>query len=249
MALDLIAKTSIIKYKVITEEALTKLTSLFAVLKSEMETVFASYSVESLYEITTKEQTYSGPSPEEFEKEYQKNYKANRIRIVIQVSDPEQQPAVIVSTITLVLDKTLESSLSVVGLNDTWVNGVFGRFNEVLRGVPNRNGVLHNVLLEMSIQLLTVFVITTFSIFAANRLASSTSIKYSEVYIFLVILLLLSNLWTYASRSLLAIRNIYYPVVDITRVLKRRIFLATISFIAIVIVTWAIGYFLNFLFL
>lgn len=249
MIADLTAKTSIVKFKVITEAAFANITSLFADLKSEMQTDFSGFLVECLYEIRVGDYTYSGPSSEEFEKQYKKKHRADNIRLLVQASDPRQQLNPVKSRVTLVLDRAQESSLSVVGTNNNWVNGVFTRFNEIFANAPTRNVILHNVVFEMGVQLLAVSVMTIFSIFAANRLATQTEIEFSEVYIFIVIWLLLSNLWSYAARGLTAIRGKYYPVVDIIRVPRKPVFLTMITFVLLAAATWAVNYLLNLLLL
>ena len=247
MIANLIAKTSVIKFKVITEEGFDKITKLFTDLKTEMEDKFTGQLVECLYEIKTGNQTYSGPSSEEFKKQYQNKYKAANIRLAIQATNLQQQLNPVVGRITLVLDRVQESSLSVVGEDINWVNGVFSRFNEIIKDVPTKNVILHNVLFGMSVQLLAVIILTIFSIFSANRLASLVKIEFSEVYIFVITFLLLSNLWVYAARGLTAIRNKYYPVVDITRVPRKPILLSIIIFVLLAAACWAVGYILDLL--
>jgi len=248
MLVHLIFKRSVIKFKIITEEAFTKISSFFSDLKKEMEKDYSGYVIECLHEIKTGDQTYSGPSFEEFEKQYKKNYRADNIRLVIQISNPQQQLNPVLAAVTLVLDRIQESSLSVVGEKNSWVNGVFNRFNELIKDFPTRNVVLHNVLFEMLVQLVAVIVMTIFSIFAANRLSSLMRIEFSEVYVFIITILLLSNLWTYTSRGLIAIRDRLYPIVDIIRVPRKPIFLTIISFVLLATATWSLDYLLNLLF-
>jgi hypothetical protein len=242
MLAHLIGKTSIIKFKVITEDGFHKITSLFSDLKKEMEADFSGKLVECLYEIKIGDQSYSGPSYEEFEKQYKMKYKADNIRLIIQATDPQQQLNPLLARITLVLDRTQESSMSVVGGSSNWVNGVFSRFNDILKDIPTRNVWLHNILFEMTVQLLAVIVMTIFSVFLANKLSSLVQIKFSEVYVFIIIFLLLSNLWTYAGRGLSAIKNNYYPVVDIIKMPRRPLFLTSVTFVLLAAASWAVGY-------
>jgi len=247
MLVDLIAKTVVIKFKVITEDVFIKITTLFDDLLNETIRDFPNDLVECLYEIRIGNENYSGPSFGEFKKQYEKNYTADNIRLTIQATSTQQQINPVNAKITIVLDRVGESSFVVLGRNNNWANGVFNRFNELLSKVPNRNVILHNVVLEMIVQLVAVIVITTFPIYAANRLAGIASIQYSEVYIFVIIFLLLSNAWTYIARGLIAIRNAYYPMVDIRRHARKPIILAVLSFIGLAAATWAINYLLDLL--
>jgi hypothetical protein len=247
MIANIKAKTSVIKFKVITEDGFNKITSFFDELKTEMDAKFSDQLVECLYEIKTGDQTYSGPSSKEFKKQYQNKYQAANIRLAIQATNLQQQLNPIVGRITLVLDRVQESSLSVLGEDINWVNGVFSRFNEIVKNVPTKNVILHNVLFEMSVQLLAITILTIFSIFLANRLASLVRIEFSEVYIFVIAFLLLSNLWRYVTRALTTIRNKYYPVVDITRVPRKPILLSVIIFVSLAAASWAVGYILDLL--
>ncbi len=247
MIADIKAKTSVIKFKVITEQDFNKITSLFDDLKTEMVAKFPDQLVECLYEIKTGDQAYSGPSSNEFKKQYQNKYKAANIRLAIQATNLQQQLNPVVGRITLVLDRIQESSLSVLGEDINWVNGVFSRFNEIIKDAPTKNVILHNVLFEMSVQLLAVTILTTFSVFSANRLASLVRIEFSEVYIFVIAFLLLSNLWAFAIRGLIAVRNKYYPVVDIIKVPRKPILLTIITFVLLATGYWAVGYVLDLL--
>lgn len=248
MIAELIAKNSVIKYKVITEAAFQSISSLFSDLKSELETEYPRNLIECLYEITIGNHVYSGPSYEEFEKQYKKGFRADNLRFVIQVSDPEQQLNPVLSRVILVLDKKLESTLSVAGNGVSWVNGVFTRFDELFKNIPKRNVILHSVLFEMCVQLFAVIAITVFAIYSAQRLSTSLPVNYSEVYVFAIVFLLLSNLWTYGSRALTAVRDIYYPIVDIIKAPRMPIFLSALTFLGLTSITWAIHYLLNLIF-
>jgi hypothetical protein len=176
------------------------------------------------------------------------NYTADKITLTLQaLSTQATSLNMISSKVTLVLDRQAESSFIVLGQNNNWVNGVFNRFNGILSKLPRRNIMVHNVLYDMTVQLVAVIVITTFSIFAANRLTAMATIQYSEVYIFIVVFLLLSNAWTYISRGLIAVRSLYYPIVDIRRHLGKRILLSIFNFVILAAAAWAIGYVLDLL--
>jgi len=246
MISNLKIKTSIIKFKIFTEDMLVNIFKLIDSLRNEMESDFSGHNVECLYEIKQGDHLYSGPSFTEFENLYKQNYKADNLRIIVRASVPEQQNRAI-ANIELVLDRVQQSSIHVGGENTNWVNGVFTRFNNLLKEAPTRNIVLHNVFYEMAIQLLAVALITIFAIFSANKFESLVSMKYSEVYTFVIVFLLLSNVLTYINRGMIAIRNKYYPVVDIIRHPRKPIFLSAMIFLSVTMAGWAVNYLLNLL--
>jgi hypothetical protein len=245
----LISKILFVKYRVITEDAFNRITSFFDDLRQETKHDYENDLVEILYEIRIGNETYSGPSFDEFKRQYQKKYKADYIRIIIQATSVQQQLNPVNANVTLLIDRSGISSFQVLGRNNNWVNGVFNRFNEILNEVPKRNVVLHNIIFEMSMQLLAVIVMTIFSIYVANKVSGLVNIEYSTVYIFIVIFLLLSNLWTYASRGLISVRTKFYPLVDIIKTPRKPILLAVLAFIILAIASWAVGYILNLLFI
>lgn len=245
MFVDLIAKNLVVKYKVVSEDAFNKITSFFDDIRQETKSAHPDQLVVILYEIRIGNETYSGPSFEEFKKQYQKKYQADYIRILIQLIDEQQQLNPVKASVTLVIDRTDISSFNVLGRDNNWVNGVFNRFNEILKEVPTRNVVLNNIIFEMSIQLLAVIVMTSISIYAANKLSDLVKIGYSAVYIFIVIFLLVSNLWTYAVRGLIVIRSKFYPPVDIIKTPRKRILLTVVGLLALATLSWAVGYILN----
>ena len=247
MLVDLIAKNYKINYKVITEELLNKVTGLFSSMAKEAKSELPDHLTEILYEIRVGNETYSGPSFDEFSKQYKKHYKADFIQIIFQAI-PQKEENRIDRKITMTIDKIENNTLQVLGINATWVNGAFNRYKETLDKEPNRNVIIHNAYFEMCIQLLVVLALTTFSIYSSEKITTSMNIQYSSVYVFIVIFLLLSNVWTYASKGLLYIRNTYYPKVDILKHARKPLLISITIFIAISIASWAIGYIMSLIF-
>lgn len=247
MISELKIKTLIIKYKIFTTEAIGKITSLFNDIESEINNDGSGHIVEFIYEIKQGDYIYSGASFDEFNKQYETSHKADNIRIVMQTTDPSQQSNPVKSRITLELDRIQESSIKIAGENINWVNGVFTRFGNVLKEVPKRNVVLHNVIFDMSVQLLAVIVLTIFSVYLANKISALITINYSEVYIFVIVFLFLSNLWTYIGNGLTNIRTKYYPIVDVIKEPRKPIFLSIIIFLLLTTAAWAVNYVLNLL--
>jgi hypothetical protein len=97
----------------------------------------------------------------------------------------------------------------------------------------------------MLVQLLVVLFITSFAVYATNKLQGFIKLDYSPVYVFLVIFLLLSNIWTYTSRGLQTLRNAYYPIVDIRQAPRRPLLLTGLSFVAAAAGGWGVNYLLD----
>jgi len=97
----------------------------------------------------------------------------------------------------------------------------------------------------MLIQLLAVFLLVVFSVFAANKLTRVVKLDYSEVYLFVVIVLMLSNMWTFVSQGLIQLRNQYYPVVDVRRNPRKPILVSILSFVGLTTAAWAVKYVLD----
>ncbi len=89
MYVNLINKSIIIRYKVITKKAFDEMVSLFDDFKYDVRKEYSTDLVEVLYEIKVGDQTYSGTSADEFKKIYNKKYRADYIKIVIHALSQE----------------------------------------------------------------------------------------------------------------------------------------------------------------
>jgi hypothetical protein len=135
----------------------------------------------------------------------------------------------------------------VVGRNNNDVNGIYSRFNAILQRTPSGYVVLHSPLYEMCVQLVAVVAIAVFSIYAANEITRLIRLAYSEVYVFVVVFLVLSNIWSYVGRGLTALRANLYPIVDIRRERRKPFLLAAVSFVGLSTAGWAVKYILDLL--
>jgi hypothetical protein len=227
------------------------LVSLFQTLKAQASISFPNSTAELLYEIRVGNEIYSGPLDTEFWQLYNRRHGADYIRVVVQASTNQtgQPQPQIEAQIALVLDRNSEnqSRLDASGLhpNVTWVSGAFSRFDEILANAPSRNSILHSLWFEMAVQLTVVLFITSFAIFATTKLQGLVELEFDAVYIFIVVFLLLSNVWTYGVRALQAARGHYYPVVDIRQEPRKRWLPGALVFVALSAAAWAIGYVLD----
>ncbi len=243
--MDINGKTVPIRYKIITKEVFSNIINLF---KKEAEKLqLQGNFAEILFQITTDGDMYSGPNCIEFESQYKHKHIADNINITLYVLETPENQQKIKNKIFLQLDRKNDSYLHVAGKDNTWVNGVVTNFSKVLGQAPNRNKILHNPLLEMLVQILIVVTMVVFSIFVAAKLSSKIQVQYAEVYIFVVVLLSMSNLWDYGKRGLILARNKYYPIVDIRPKPRKRIIIATGTFVVSAIVIWFINHVLDML--
>lgn len=246
MLVNLITKNYTINYKVITEDILKGITDLFLKLGEEAAKELPQDKIEILYVIRVGNETYSGPSFTEFRKQFERNKKADYLQIIFQSLDPTRQAPN--QRITLTIDKKDNNNLEVLGVKETWVKGAFDQFKDIIDKQPKRNLLLYNPYFEMIVQLLAAFSLTTFAIYSAIKVSNFTSFEYSSVFIFVVIFVLLSNIWTYLGKGLIHLRNTYYPKVDIRKNPRKPILLTILSFLLVAFASWGIGYLLDLIF-
>ncbi|MBC8467839.1 MAG: hypothetical protein H8D56_00090 [Planctomycetes bacterium] len=246
MLVDMVTKNYAINYRVITKDVLDKITRLFSKLKKEATDELPQDLIEILYVIRVANETYSGPSYDEFISQFDKNKKADFLQIIFQSLDPERKAPN--RRISLTIDRKDNNNLEILGVKETWVKGSFDRFKGIIDNLPKRNQILYNAYFEMGVQLLAAFSLTTFSIYSAIQISSITSFEYSSVFIFVVLFVLFSNIWTYLGRGLIHLRNTYYPKVDIREPPRKPILLSIVSFLLLVFATWGVNYILDLIF-
>lgn len=252
MLVDIITKTYIINHRVITKEVLKKLTNLFSNLSDKATKDLSNHMVATLYGIRVGMVSYTGPSFEEFNNNFTTHKKADFIQIILSASDKMQQlPA---RKVTLIVDKNVNKAISyleVSGFDETWVKGVFDNFNEIFKNQPSRNVILHSPYFDMTLQVLGAFSLTVFAVYAAKTISSLntfTAFQYSSVYLFVIIFIILSNIWTFVGKSLNYIRNTYYPKVDIREKARKQILLPVIGIILTPVFGWCVVYILDLMF-
>jgi hypothetical protein len=243
MFFDTAGKTSVIAYKVITEEGLKSIMSLLDDLETDMNRKFPGHQVERLYEIRVGDQVYSGPSHSEFQKLYKVKCGADNIRLILQVPDPQRPAGPVTAQATLVLDRTQPSSFFVGCADIHWVNGVSTRFLETLKQLPSRNKILHSSLFEMTLQMLGAFLLTVSAVYITNEVATLIKLReISPVYIFVIVFVISSNLFTFATRGLSLLRKNYYPIVDIVKEPRQRWTFTVAGLIGAAALKSALGY-------
>jgi len=257
-----------IKNKVFTKSATENLIEALNSIQAEEIKVRNTVS-KSLYEISNDTSSYSGPSFNIFNQHYKfKNYRADRMKILLQFetvvnqtntddqannpddtnegnADQPKQEFFIFANITFELNAKNkgESHFSVASLESSWVDGKTKRLNDIVKEIPNGNKIENSMHFEHAIQILFATSITIFCVYLANNLPIFKNITFSEIYIFIISFILFSNLWTYASKGILALRNFYFPSVDIISS-KRKSWLVILT---IMVTTSFFGWTLNYI--
>lgn len=119
---------------------------------------------------------------------------------------------------------------------------------EMVRGLvskaKNKYYFLHHWLFEATIQILGVVTMLAFAFFVSRKLVISfpKQLGDKEIYIFVVILIVLSNLWTYSFRLILSTIYKTFPVVEINNRPKAKIIPGLRVGIIIAIFAFAIIY-------
>lgn len=237
-----------IKYRVITADNLQLILNLFDKFYSETrELVPAEQPIDYFYEIQSGDELYSGPDRASFEELWNKRKKASRIKIVVKKPSPTE-PNITELMIAVALDRNGgDNRFEVSGPNDTWVNGIYARFKDVMESSPMRNWLVHHPLTDLVVQLTAVFVVTVLAIYLTEITIAHLKTQISEFYVFLIIFLFLSNVWGALSKQLNTLRQTFYPKVDMLDKPREPIVLPAISFVALAMLTWALEYVLDLL--
>jgi hypothetical protein len=97
--------------------------------------------------------------------------------------------------------------------DENWLTSVFVRIQEKLPKSDAGNRLVYSSWLEMLIQISIVIVIVAFTLKISHGVSNRSNMEYSEVYVFIAIFLLFSNIWTYAAKGLRGLRSRYFPAV------------------------------------
>jgi hypothetical protein len=127
---------------------------------------------------------------------------------------------------------------------------------EMVRGLVskarNRHSWCHHWLFEAGIQLSAVITMLAFAFFISKKLAVRFQAENIQSYIFVVSLILLSNIWTYLSRLVFNGFHRIYPVVEIINRPKNKIaasvFVGVVSSIIAAAVVYCVSLFSRFIF-
>jgi len=246
---DSLIKETEIKYKIITAESFDSVSELIQTIYSELLNEYPDKTVECLYEILKNNHLVTGPSFEKFKKTYTQTFSAESLRYLVQVIDPLDRTNTTLIKVELILSRKINSKLFVSGKEDnTRVNGIYTRLNQVIEDAPSKNGWVNSVYFDIFVQLLAVISITGLSIYTAQKYENNIGAQYGQIYLFAIIFLLLSNSWTFISRGLFHVRSIHYPKVDILKKPRVPVLFTSLIFVFGGCVTWSINYLLTVLF-
>lgn len=245
---DFIKRSINIENKVFTRNKIIEIFDYLLKLKNDFTLKEQEYS-DILVEISGEKDFYSGSSKDEFLKIFDNNNRIKNIMLRVQLVAPKHTDNTIRAQIYLLLDRSTDSIFHVFSTDETWVTGIYTKFNEFLQNVPKGYIKIRNGILTLAIQLIAVFVGIVFSIFAAQNLHPYIDMEYSEIYLFVIFLLLFSNIWTYIGNVITGMLELHYPIVDIRQKTKKSWGLKIFYFFILTILTWAVNYLLDFLLL
>lgn len=107
--------------------------------------------------------------------------------------------------------------------NENWMNASFGAVKEILTPCKNKNHLAKSPLIELALQLFGVFACFLFSAWAATLISPSLNIENPFLMSFVLILLVVSNLWGFMNLRLKASVARFFPRVSFYRPQKNRL--------------------------
>lgn len=107
--------------------------------------------------------------------------------------------------------------------NENWMNASFGAVREILNTCRNKYFLAKNPLVELILQVFGVFACFLFSAWAATLIAPSLNIENPFLMSFVLVLLVVSNLWGYVSLRLKAQIARVFPKISFFRPRKNRL--------------------------
>ena len=104
-----------------------------------------------------------------------------------------------------------------------WVDSSFSSIKDILDKCKNKNGIARGAWSELSIQLTGVLIGFLISLWAAVTIAPFLEIENAFFIIFLFVLLIYSNLWTYINETIHSIVSKTFPPIKFYRPSKDRL--------------------------
>lgn len=101
--------------------------------------------------------------------------------------------------------------------DENWLNGSYNAINEILKSFKNYNYIVRNPWVELLIQLTGIFLGFIISLYMASKIAPNLTIYNSFLISFVLVLLVFSNLWSYANLRLKNIMNNAFPKISFKR--------------------------------
>lgn len=148
-------------------------------------------------------------------------------RIVIELSSMRalQTSKNVGSNLDVRLDvnETVASHVISTSDDENWMNASFGAVRELLAPCKNKYALAKNPLVEMVLQLFGVFVCFVLSAWGATLIAPNLNVENAFLLSFVLVLLVLSNLWGFMNRWLKAIVTKAYPKIVFYRPHKNRL--------------------------
>jgi len=111
------------------------------------------------------------------------------------------------------LDKNDQNNciLIVTSDNKDWVDASFSATQEVLSKFKNKNGYVRTTWTPFMVQIFGVFIGFTLCLWTAFKISPLIKIENPLIIVFLFVLLIFSNIWTYLNAQLLRILDNLFP--------------------------------------
>lgn len=140
--------------------------------------------------------------------------------------------------------------LTVTSDNKDFVDASFSAIHDVLNKCKNRNGWARSAWTHFGVQIVGVTLGFILSLWAAVRIAPRLAIENSSLFVFLFVLFIFSNIWTYLNQRILWVLGAAFPNMKFYRPDKERLhwlMQAIVGGIVFAIVIYTLGQALSFL--
>lgn len=245
---ELTGQTLYIKFKQINLEFVNNLLSEIKISADDLAAA-GIVDVTILFELSTSKQSYSGSDIETFRFNFGDGECVTGISVTLN-GKFEPNKKLHERQISFQASSTLGSTPSyfkVVGDDPTWVRNHFARIKDSF-SEKSSNWLVYNKWFELIVQLAAVLVIFGGSLKLAQVVRLPLEVPASHVYVFAGALLFGSNIWTFLSQGLIALREKWFPIVTFRKRTLELWVVRAASGLALLGVAWAVDSILNILF-
>ena len=128
--------------------------------------------------------------------------------------------------------------------DEKWVDNIFKRLSTRFSQYKNHNGILRLSLAELLIQLFGVTAGFSACLISASLLSPHVEIQHAFFVLFIGLLLIFSNLWTFILELIGKVRNKYWPAISFKRkplgIIGQSIMGLVITGLLTSLVSWAV---------
>jgi len=110
----------------------------------------------------------------------------------------------------------INSFIGTKGDDGTWVDNSFTKLSDVFSGYTNNNKWLHTKTAQMLLQVFAVIIFLILSLQFSGRVSHFLAVENARVYGFIIMLLILSNLWTWVGPSFYSQLTLTWPCLEVS---------------------------------